>query len=331
MKMIWVVLMVLGFAQTSAIAEGFSHTVTNEKKPWTADAFEGDVQKFTFAIHADLTGGERPQVFEIAMAQLALLGPEFVISVGDLIEGGGTRDELIAQWQSFDQRAAKVGVPMFYVGGNHDLSSALERDVWADRYGPHYYHFRYKDVLFLVLDTEDLSETRRDTIAAQRAEAVEIYKTDGPEAFAKTPYAKSQERVTGAISDQQGAYFVDAIAQNKDVRHVFVFTHKPAWNADETRFHDIEAALADIPYTVFNGHEHFYKHQSRFGRDYIQLATTGGKQFPELGMSEDHVVLVTVAGTEVSIATLMLAGIRDRTGHIPLDGEGVCFAVGSCK
>jgi len=35
-----------------------------------------------------LTGGERERIFEIAVAQLALLRPEFIINVGDLIEGG---------------------------------------------------------------------------------------------------------------------------------------------------------------------------------------------------------------------------------------------------
>ena len=51
----------------------------------------------------------------------------------------------------------------------------------------------------------------------KRAEAVEVYKTDGPEAFAETPYAKSRERVTGAISEAQGDYFVDVVAANRDV------------------------------------------------------------------------------------------------------------------
>lgn len=43
--------------------------------------------RFIFAIHGDLTGGERPRVFEIAMAKFNQLRPEFVISVSDLIEG----------------------------------------------------------------------------------------------------------------------------------------------------------------------------------------------------------------------------------------------------
>lgn len=42
---------------------------------------------FTFAIVSDRTGWHRPGVFESAMARLNWLSPDFVMSVGDLIEG----------------------------------------------------------------------------------------------------------------------------------------------------------------------------------------------------------------------------------------------------
>lgn len=319
-----------GLCASQAAAQDFEHAVTGGATPWTGELQASDPNDLTFVIHSDLTGGERPGIFELAARQMALLRPEFVISVGDLIEGGGNREELIAEWERFDERAALTGAPVIYVGGNHDLSSELEREVWAERHGPHYFHFRFKDVLFLVLDTEDMTAERRDIIARQRAEAVEIYKTDAPEAFAQTPYAQSPERATGAISKAQGDYFVEAITSNSDVRHVFVITHKPAWKAEETEFHRLETALADMPYTVFNGHEHFYEYRNRLGRDYIQLATTGGEQFPEKGPSEDHVTLISVRGDSVEIATLMLQGIRDRKAEFPGVKSVPCFAKARC-
>ena len=224
---------------SGAIAQSFQHDLSGDATPWTQDLKADDPSDLTFVLHSDLTGGERPGIFEIAARQMALLRPEFVISVGDLIEGGGTREELIAEWQSFDERAALIGAPVVYVGGNHDLSSEAERAVWMERYGPPYYHFLFKDVLFLVLDTEDMTPERRDIIASQRAEAVEIYKSKGPEAFAQTPYALSPERVTGAISKAQGDYFVQVVKKYPDVRHTFVITHKPAWEAATTEFHRI--------------------------------------------------------------------------------------------
>ena len=81
------------FAASSVSAQEFLPSVTEGAQPWNSQAFDAQENRFMFAIHADLTGGERPRIFETAMAQLALLRPEFVISVGDLIEGGGDRDE----------------------------------------------------------------------------------------------------------------------------------------------------------------------------------------------------------------------------------------------
>ena len=68
----------------------------------------------------------------------------------------------------------------------------------------------------------------------------------------------------------------------------------------------------------------------RNAADHIQIATTGGHQFPQIGMSEDHVTLVTVSGEDVSIATLLLAGIRDKTGAVPSDGHELCFSAAKC-
>lgn len=64
--------------------------------------FRNDPDVFQFAILADRTGGERPGVFTDAIRKLNLLQPEFVISVGDLIEGSGDRNILDAEWDEFD-------------------------------------------------------------------------------------------------------------------------------------------------------------------------------------------------------------------------------------
>ena len=44
----------------------------------------------------------------------------------------------------------------------------------------------------------------------------------------------------------------------------------------------------------------------------------------------DHVTLVTVDNDGVDIAILLLAGILDKTGHVPLDGDDVCFELVDC-
>ena len=299
--------------------------------PWTDAPFDAADDKFTFAIHADLTGGERDGVFAVAIEQLNMLRPEFIISVGDLIEGAEDIAELDRQWDSFDERARRARAPVFYVGGNHDRTGQLMQEVWQRRNGPGSYRFRYKDVLFLVFDTEDNSSERMQEIQDARQAALKFAAVDDWDAFNASEYANLPENQGGNITAAQSRYMLDAINANSDVRHTFLFMHKAPWlREDLVAFTEIEDALADRPYTVFHGHVHSYQYQERKGRDYIRLATTGGVFLPETGRSMDHVTLVTVDDDGVDIANLLLEGILDKTGHIPLNGDELCFESTRC-
>jgi hypothetical protein len=44
----------------------------------------------------------------------------------------------------------------------------------------------------------------------------------------------------------------------------------------------------------------------------------------------DHVTLVTVSESGADIVNLLMEGILDKTGHIPLGGDDVCFEVAQC-
>lgn len=308
------------------------HDITTVAKPWTNEDFDAGDDKFTFAVFSDLTGGEREHIFEIAIAQLALLRPELIMSVGDLIEGGTTdHDQLTREWDSFDARADQASAPVFRVGGNHDLTHIIMREFWEQRFGARYYHFVYKNVLFLILDTEDHALDRMQEIFIAREKAIAIAERDGWDAFAKTQYVAMPENRAGTIGAEQSAYLQQAIIDNPDVRWTFVFLHKAPWLIEgEEHFAAIESALADRPYTVFHGHEHNYLHEERLGRDYIQLGTTGGVQNVNDEMAIDHVTMVTVSETGVDIANLRMSGIFDKTGHIPLGGDSICFDASNC-
>lgn len=327
--------LVMGFYATNVHSDGttFRHDIPGEVVPWTNEDFDAADGKFTFAVFSDLTGGERNGIFEVAVAQLAMLRPELIINVGDLIEGGSDNPaEIETQWDSFDRRADSASAPVFYVGGNHDLGDEVLQDVWEGRQGRRYYHFVYKEVLFLVLDTEDNSPERMKYIAEARDRALEKVKKEGMQAFLQTEYFGLPEQAGGNISAQQSQYFQDVLAANPDVRWTFLFMHKAPWTREqEQHFSAIERAMSDRPYTVFNGHAHAYKHQERHGRDYIRLATTGGVQFQGRGRSVDHVTLVTVSESGADIVNLLLNGILDKTGHIPLGGDDVCFELAKCS
>src|SRR5262245_11496152 len=92
------------------------------RNPWTSTRLNNDRDEFQFAIVTDRTGGHRPQVFSRAVKRLNLLQPEFVLSVGDLIEGGNKKPEqLVKEWEEFDGYVKQLKMPFFYVPGNHDV------------------------------------------------------------------------------------------------------------------------------------------------------------------------------------------------------------------
>jgi predicted phosphodiesterase len=322
-----------GCGQPSEQAQLFQYPVDGSAFPWTHDDFDARDDRFTFAIFSDLTGGERDRVFEIAVSQLNLLRPELIMNVGDLIEGDANeeREGTIAEWSLFDERADRAIAPIFYAGGNHDLSSELQKTIWDERYGRRYYHFVYKNVLFLILDTEDNAPARMREIFEAREKAIAIVREQGREAIPTTEYYNMPEQKAGNIGAEQSQYFKEILASNSGVRWTFLFMHKAPWEREDAEgFFAIESALADRPYTVFHGHVHTYKYEERNNRDYIRLATTGGAQFPELGRSADQIALVTVDDDGVDIANLLMAGILDKTGHIPHGGDEICFEAALC-
>jgi hypothetical protein len=304
--------------------------------PWAHESFDADADKFTFAIFTDLTGGERDGIFSVAVEQLNLLRPEFIISVGDLIEGGTEdRAQLATEWDGFDERADRTRAPVFYVGGNHDLTNLVQRDVWEQRYGRRYYHFAYRDVLFIVLDTEDNPPDRMREIYEARDAYIRAADAGDP-AAPEMEYMRMPERRFGQVGAEQAEYVLEALARYPDVRWTFLFMHKPIWMYDpeDPEFASIEAALSNRPYTLFNGHFHTYSRTERHGRDYIMLGTTGGSQNPRSDMGFDQLTLVTVDGEagdrEPTIATLRMDGILDAGAAIPLGGDTLCFQASAC-
>ena len=297
----------------------FYHEVPDGPKPWTSEIFEATEPDFTFAVISDLTGGERPGIYSRAVAQLNLLDPTFVLSVGDLIEGG-TEDtlQLKKEWDSFDARTSNLTMPFFHLGGNHDLTNPEMRSFWNKRYGPRYYHFRYRDVLFLMMDSEDYSEKRMYEIYQARDTALRVIKGEIEGIYEESTYYHMPERRLGSLGSEQLMYFQEVLEAQKDVRWTFVLMHKPLWLREgKNGLGGLEALLKGRNYTVINGHFHSFSHRIRHGMEYLMLGTTGGAQNPEDPNAFDHISLVRMADSPV-ITHVKLEGILNHSGTLPM-------------
>ena len=287
----------------------------------TRQPFRADPEAFRFVIVGDRTGGHRPGVFEDAMEKVNLLQPDFVVNVGDLIEGY-TDDAatLDVQWEEIEGFLDCLQMPFFYVPGNHDLSNSAMTRHWQQRHGDTYYHFVYNDVLFLVLNTEDPPVVLPDDIVA-RQRNLEAAMAADPEATQEhileiSRNSPERGRLPGgvAMSEAQLAFVAETLSANTDVRWTMVLLHKPAWLYDSPEFLRVEGLLGDRPYSVVAGHEHYYAYDSRFGRDYIDMGATGGVWLRDGPGRLDHIAWVTMAAKGPMFANIRVEGIFDKYG-----------------
>ena len=253
-------------------------------RPWTTKPVLNGSRRFQIAIVTDRTGGHRPGVWLDAMQKLNLMRPEFVVSVGDLIEGySEDRRQLEREWAEFLRLTNTLDMRFFFVPGNHDVINPVQHEMWKAKFGDEWYSFDYRDVHFVCLNSED---TRNQ------------------------------------IGDEQLKWLEQDLAKHNDARWTLVFIHKPLWtyseraiaagNTDNTNWPAAQKLLADRPHTIFSGHVHNYTQYVRNGGyQYFSLATTGGgsRLRGEPYGEFDHVMWLTMEPEGPHLAVLKLDGI----------------------
>lgn len=302
----------------------FEPMITTAAKPWTT-APQPDPAVLRFAVVGDRTGLARAGVFEQAMIQLSWMQPEFVVAVGDLVEGYTEDADLLRpELDQLDRAIAAGGLPFFFVAGNHDLGTDTQLALWRERRGDPWYSFKYKDVLFLVLDSEDPPMPMPPPIAQGFRETVDLLKVD-PAAAARSMVEGQADGShdlamaalgpldTSRLSQDQIDWAKRVLSDNSGVRWTFVFIHKPAWRED-TGFAEIEAALGARDFTVFAGHKHYYQRERRNERDFLIMGTTGGIPHTDGAGKMDHFAWVTLGAGPPAIALVKLTGVLDLDG-----------------
>ncbi len=269
------IIFLLPFSIHSQKNSPFKTDVTEPLKPWTNLEFYNDPANFQFALVSDNTGGSRIGIFDMAIDKLNMMMPEFVLSIGDLIQGyTENREQIRKEWNDFNLKVEKLKMPFFYLPGNHDITNTVMQEEWEQLYGRRYYSFIYKDVLFITLDSNDDDDYN--------------------------------------LTEAQTSYALKTIEENKEVKWTFILVHHPVWKYNTNgRFEKIEEALENRKHTVIAGHEHHYQYIERKKSNYYVLGTTGGgsrlrgTRFGEF----DHIVWMTMTDKGPVMANLRLDGI----------------------
>ncbi len=208
----------------------------------TCAAYSARTGEFRFVILGDRTGGAVPGVFEEAWRETDQDHPDFVISVGDTIEGG---DDLTvdAEWQ----RILKILEPYrrfrsFLTPGNHDVWSLASARAF-EKYAKHplHYSFDYEQAHFTILDN-----SRSDSMPAEEL-----------------------------------AYLQKDLEAHQKQALKFVFSHRPSWilqavlgNPDFSL--QRLAKRYGVTY-IIAGHLHEMLHFEIQGVTYVSMASSGGR------------------------------------------------------
>jgi UDP-2,3-diacylglucosamine pyrophosphatase LpxH len=204
-------------------------------------AYTSAPTEFRFAILGDRTGGAVPGVYEEAWRETNLDHPEFVVTVGDTIEGG---DDLTmdAQWQEVLRMLAPYRrYRIFFTPGNHDvwsIASAQAFEKYTKR--PLHYSFDYRQAHFTILDN-----SRGDEMPAEELALLE--------------------------KDLQ-------LHRKQPVK--FIFSHRPSWilqvvlGNPNFPLHQL-AKRYGVKY-VIAGHIHQMLHFELDGVTYLSMASSGG-------------------------------------------------------
>ena len=295
-------------------------------KPWTAKKFKNNPRNFQFVIIGDRTGGHNVLgTFRIALDQINLVQPEFVINVGDLIESySDDAKELHAEWDKMDKMLDTLEMPFFRTPGNHDIANKTAEQVWRERHGATYYRFVYKDALFIVLNSENGSRPSPPPDMKQKIELYNRLQTEDP-AQAKEMLAEfmSDKAVVAALTkpiefpEEQIAFVKDTLEQHADVRWTFVFLHEPAWENPSESFKAIQGLLKDRDHTVLGGHLHYYDYDNIDGHEHITMGPAGASFHQEGPGNVDHIMWVTMTDNGPQIGNIALKGLFDRNGLDP--------------
>lgn len=196
------------------------------------------------AVLGDLTGGGDLAAFESCLETIALMHPDAVVNVGDLIPGyTDDRGELEAQWEEVLGiiRTCIPGTEPVLVPGNHDITFDEAESVWMEMTGDEPDRVEERcGIKLVVWDTSRMDHLDESGLNRLADLLEEIEKSDASVLLTHMPFW----------------VLVGEDPQMIDCLHRLL------------READIEAVLG--------GHIHTYSHESLDGIEYITMGTSGG-------------------------------------------------------
>lgn len=248
-------------------------------------------ESFTFVVFGDRTGGPRSGVKVLAKAvdTATWLDPDFVITVGDLVQGYNTPEQWLKEMREYKTIMDALPMSWYPVAGNHDVyarpaTPGGHTGLYQEHFAPLYYAFDHKFAHFIVLFSD--------------------------ESLSFSNPARNQN-----MSPEQLAWLEADLAAT-DAERIFVFIHHPRWldqyaGSNWPAVHQLFADDAR-PTTIIGGHIHNIRDDGHADNvHYLTMGTVGAHPEREYSHSSiDHIALVHVRPDRESVVHIPIDAVR---------------------
>ncbi len=246
---------------------------------------------FHFSILGDRTGSAQPQIYGRTLREIAMLSPDFVINVGDSIQGHDDA-KTEQQWQEVKGIWSRHLTQKHYaIAGNHDIWDDRSATLYTRHTGfPLRYSFLHQNALFVVLDNSR----------------------------------------TDALAPAELAFLDAELTRHRDASPKLVFFHKPFWETLLAKG-DANFPLHPILRKhgvghVVCGHRHKFIRFVKDGVAYMACGSSGGDMHGKLLRGEGfaqgcfyHHIWARVRGGEVRFTVRELDGLGGHGRMFPAE------------
>lgn len=258
-----------------------------KKKAAVADILKDN---FRFVVLADRANSPNQKAFEMVLRDIERMHPDFVVTVGDLIQGYSDSAGTEKDWDATLPYLKLLSCPIYLAPGNHDITTPEVRNIFIRKTGRNpYYSFDYQNSHFIIMD---------NTL---------VESTDGmyPEQI------KWLEKDLNGLKGRNGIY---------------VFMHKPFWAfgvgaGKPDKLHELFKKHKVT--AVFAGHWHNYASETYDGIRYVVMGSSGAELRPSenLSLAAFYQYMWVTVKDGVFYPTLMRAGNSFDPDYVSLAEE----------
>jgi hypothetical protein len=229
-----------------------------------------------FAILGDLTGTPDPDIYGRIVIEIERLKPDFVMTVGDMIEGP-VPDTMVMndEWREYASLIEPLTSPLYFTPGNNDIFNDFSETWYRQHVAEPYYSFDHDGLHFIILDN-------------------------------------SRWEVSQGLPAKQLQWLANDLNGSADAAHTLVFIHKPFWYETTAKGEPDTLHNLFVKYgvdAVFTGHYHIYFSGLYDGIRYTSLGSSGGGMSPGPTGLGYHYAWVTVDKGGIHIAPIKMGSV----------------------